>query len=260
MNCHLSEIWSSPYQQEIFHQVLLDSGIYSLRLPSLGDYLFAYRINDENLSAWEVSKPYDKNLSEIVTIWSFQGRSKYNQTNWNTSSYYTAVVDKASVQYSGNCARNINKAIKHNLRHGIIDNNQQRLNSLLSLFLSRDETRSHIEFNTFSRLVTSLLDARITKVHYVENIHKEVLAVAVVILSNSVANIRFVTSRKEYLELRPVNLLYHEIITHYLESDYVVDLSGIETALSENRKLLNINKFKLGYTQQIIEFSSNFKV
>jgi len=259
MNCHLPEIWNSPYQQETFHQVLLDSGIYSLKLPSLGDYLFAYRINNENPSAWEVTKPYDKSLLDVVTIWSFKGQSKYNQTNWNTSSYYTAIVDKASVKYSSSCIRNINKAIKHNLYHGIIDSNQQRLSYLLSPFLSRDETRSHIEFDTFSRFVTSLLETRIAKVHFVENTNKEILAVAVVILSKTIANIRFVASRSEYLELRPVNLLYHEIITHYLESGYIVDLSGIETVLSENRKLLNINKFKLGYSQQIIEFSINFK-
>lgn len=253
--------WLSPYQQNSYNEILKDIGIPVFKTHSYHNIppLYFNSLSSPNLVAWEAPNVEIKERPEKSDIWMFEDVYKYtDMENWNLDNYYSLIIPRnVSLlnYYSSNNKRNIKKAILNNLEYKQI-RSKEEINNAASLFKGNENLTGGVDFDTFKILSIKLVESNSAYFHIVKSVDK-IIATAITIHSPEVANIRYVASDKEFLHLRPVNFLYDSIINFYLKTDKnckFVDLSGISAPNSNDEKLLNITRFKRGFSNLVISF------
>ena len=249
-------IWNSPYQQPSFHQALQAAGIPSAVFNSSGTRIYANSMATPRLTSWEVANGRFAGAHQYFTD-TYRFKRIYQPDRHimvDRQSYYTLVVDcrlNYESMYRPSCRRNIKQALKA----GYIHERQGYpfKPGALELFRNTPKHRGDIEFSRFESLVKLLTKVHAADIHIVGTPRGRIAAAAVVICSDTIANIRFVASDPARLKFRTVNLLYHGVIRYYSQQNYdYVDLSGFSYEKSE--KLAGINRFKTGFSKITVEF------
>lgn len=250
--------WLSPYQQNSYNEVLGDIGVTVYKTQGSTPIYFN-NLSSTSFVAWEVSidgiveKPYKSD------VWMFEGVCKYSDIKgWDLKKYYSLVVPRDAnllEYYNSNNKRNIKKAIANGLRCERISSNIE-IGIACNLFEGNKNLTGGLDVDVFRTLSMKLVELNLAHFHVIKLADK-IIAAALSIHSPEVANIRYVASNKEFLGLRPVNFLYDSIIKYYLKIDQnckFVDLSGIISPDSKDEKLLNITRFKRGFSDLVISF------
>src|SRR3989344_4753624 len=251
--------WQSPYQQEKYNQVLAKLGIPTRQIEIGGKRIYLNKLTTPEYNAWELGVDTNFALPKEGVYWRLLGLTKYSKINWSDDNYYTLVVDnqEGDVNYTPSNRRAINKAMRSNLRHSLIDPDNGKFDECLEIFRDRAETRDDIEFPLFIDLVRETTSCGVADLHAIIDGNR-IASCAVVLKSPTIVNIRFLNSNNELLPKRPVNYLYHSIIGHCAKDSTIqyVDLSGIVGPNCKDEKLVSINRFKRGFSDLTVEFQA----
>lgn len=236
--------WMSPYQTIEYSDALDASGV--VRVTQEKPRIYYDCLVTQELTAWETDlegiPPFLK--GKVVN---FSGIFNYDEVHWQEGAYYTAIVDLERPRFSSARQRNIRKAVRCGLDHAMeLPENCQVFRDL--------ETRAHIPLDVFNRLITNLIP-QYGDYHSISK-NGEIVAAAVVLRSEEIANIRFISSSQQGRECQAGALLSERIISYYHQRGFrFIDLSGISGPESPE-KLENIDRFKLGFTQCIGVFTA----
>ena len=80
------------------------------------------------------------------------------------------------------------------------------------------------------------------------------IAGAIVIKFNKKISIFIAGVDKNYNYLNPNYFLHHKIIEMYKDDYDILDLNGIANEFNEDSKFSRLNKFKIGFNPEIIEY------
>lgn len=255
--------WHSPYQQKKYNDVLKELGVetFTLNLGPTEDVYFN-SLSSRKLTAWEVDRKLEERLEKFIKEkesykgWIYNGLSDYETTKWDSEKYYTLVLGKSNKVFGGykpSNKRNIKKAIRGRLKHRLAKDKKE-INRCLELFQERKELRGGMEFQLFCDFLPLAVQNKIGDLH-ITAYKDRIVAAALTLCSTEIANIRYVSSDKDLLYLRSVNFLYHSIIEFYFSKNYkYVDLSGIVPPSYTGRKLINIARFKRGFSNSVVGF------
>ncbi len=253
--------WISPYQQEDYNLSLRNIGVNTLSVDLGKNKVFFNDLASKKLTAWEVnciSKKEAKSLknNKNYDIWAKEDILDIDNVKWSKDNYYTLIIEKDdNLQkiYSSNNRRNIKKANSSKLK--FVSDLSRHFQDCVELFAKNGGLRGNLDLANFINLIKILEKKEVGKLHAVSYENK-IIASAFVIKSPEVINIRYVASNYEYQSLRAVNFLYHSIIDFYFAKGWkYVDLSGIVPPNHTNKKLVNITRFKKGFSKKVLIFT-----
>lgn len=253
--------WKSPYQQEKYNLSLEDLGVNCKELGKGKKKVFLNDLSSDKLTAWELNDFTEKEAklllkSNSCDAWIYEGIKAFDAIDWTNTKYYTLIVerdDNLREMYTSGNIRNIKKAKQNNLK--FVSGSPKYIQKSIGLFAKNKILRGNLDIRTFIKLVKNVEYNGIGMLHSV--LYKNrVIASALVIKSSDVANIRFVASDHTFQFLRPVNFLYDSIINYYLSAGWkCVDLSGIVSPEHPDNKLVNITRFKTGFSKKVLIYS-----
>lgn len=253
--------WISPYQQERYNLSLESLDVNCKEFRKGKKKIFLNDLSSNKLTAWELngfSKEKAKILinSNFYDVWMYEGIKNFDEVDWVNSKYYTLIVEKNdNLQkiYSSSNIRNIKRAKLNKLK--FVSGSSEYIQKSMKLFAKNKILRGNLDIRTFAELVKNTENNNVGMLHSI--LYKNrVIASALVLKSSNVANIRYIATDYAFQFLRPVNFLYNSIIEHYLSKGWsYVDLSGIASPEHPDKKLVNITRFKKGFSKRVVIFS-----
>lgn len=249
--------WSSPYQSETLHQALSDEGLPSRILETPSGPLFANRFTGE----WwvhELAEAPPGALPLPGTV--FRGFAEYDATRWSDGAYFTPVVtewDTSLGDYSASTRRNIRRALERGCRVESATPSPDEWTSVgqgLERLFAPHANHLPLTADRMLRWVRRGVTAGCVTLFRTYLSSGKLIAAGIVLHSSTVANLRFSAFDPDHGAERPVNLLFHAVIGHFLSGGRrCVDLSGVVGPRGD-QALQGVDRFKLGYTRTIARF------
>ncbi|MDR1225773.1 MAG: hypothetical protein LBK47_02605 [Prevotellaceae bacterium] len=252
--------WDSPYQTPLFHEVLNNTGFRSVLYRTQKGVIYANNWIGNHLTAWEIPKDHYLNRSWRLCGLVFEEVVPYGKINIDDASfYYTPIIklDEAyRDDYSSVCRRNIAKAMLCNLTFENIKYVDfiKHPRQLIQLILSAPMNCNGYSNDTFLKLVAEILNKGCGDLFVVRNEAGIIIAVCVLIVSDTTSNLRFSAIDRQYSSMRPMNYMIDQLTLYYTrQGKKILDLSGFATT-NVTQDLQNINRFKKAFTSQYAAF------
>jgi lipid II:glycine glycyltransferase (peptidoglycan interpeptide bridge formation enzyme) len=251
--------WDSPYQTRGFHQALLASGFNSSEIRSKNGSFYFSNWMSKSLTAWEVDELICPLSPKKVRFFKYKGVVSEILCK---ESYYTLIMQLDSnykSSYSKGCRRNILKAKKNGFTIRKISRKDtlENLDIYLILFKSNENLRGLLNWLEFKLLISNLIINNSADIFICTDKNAKIAAVAITIISKTVANLRFTTYDMDMQLFRPMNIMIDDIASYYHKKLFsVLDLSGFD-AHSETDKMIGVNRFKMSFSQTIVQFENS---
>lgn len=239
--------WDSPYQHEGFNKALENAGVRTAIIDTDGIKHYYNGLTTEELVAWECLTVHESPYTYYV----IEDILPLDEIMWSEQDYFTPIIELNNdfrIYYTDSRRRNLKKAERSEIEYAFGPDER-----VLDLLTSRDVFISGLD-NAFFKTLASELHANMCAEYHSVRLGEEVLAAALVLTSHNIANLRFTGITEASRALQANAFLYDRIFEHYQSNGYeIVDLSGCSHPDS-NQKLLNINRFKFGYSRKIAIF------
>lgn len=260
-------IWNSPYQTENFSKALNTLGYSTLQVPDLtGHQVFLSNWLSPHLIGWEIDV-FHLSMTEVdqkVDYLAFEylrSIDDWQQMKPSTEDYFSPIIKLPSEfrsEYRNSCWRNIKKAQSEGLQlklwaKAVPLGADKHYQNLINLFTKTPATIPNFTTSVFDRHVQEFFHQQAADIVAVLSDKGQVIAGAIVLISDDIANLRYSTFDHSFSHCRPMNYLIDQLAQHYHSLNFqALDLSGLSS--STDFKMKGINQFKLGFTHTLAHF------
>ncbi len=141
-------------------------------------------------------------------------------------------------------------------------NTEETINEKINKVFQLDPTNKELyqeKMNSDKKLDDIKKEIAELNVKIQNGIYKEIIAGALVIKQNKVANIYTSGFKKEYTRLQPNYYLHYMLLNHYKREDFnFLDLNGMTGDFSKTNPYKGLNDFKMCWTPRVFEYIGEF--
>lgn len=252
--------WSSVYQQESYHRALESSGVIASKVIEVaGQKIYFMRAPEGSWIAWELrdfdsptTLPPDHRILTIDQI------ADYDEIDWTTFSPnhdYATLVATSDTRPSKRFERGVRKAKNSLLDFHQADTDSQIKAALDFISECRDCIDPIKDREAFVTLAIALLHESVGQIHIIrDDATDSIQAASLSLTSPTQANLRWYRSTRTN---NSGHLLANHLIHHHLQTldpGSVVNLSGVVSPDTTDKKLVGINEFKRQISNTTVVF------